>query len=129
MSPVVGPLVLATPRRIVGDLTEVEIYSVASIKLRTGQATANEVASAIERFRDDLAVGHYRRVKLRAKHFRYARDRIARFDAPLRTLDALHLATAALAGAELMTLDRAPAKSAEAAGIEVVVPGLTAETR
>ena len=62
----------------------------------------------------------YRLLKLRAKHYRHASDRIARFDLPLRTLDALHLATAALAGAELLTLDRALARSAE--GGRVVVP-------
>ena len=62
------------------------------------------------------------RLPLRARHYRDARDRIARFDPPLRTLDALHPAIAVDAGAELMTLDRQRATAAEAAGLRVVVP-------
>ncbi len=103
-------------------LTTVELASVAGIKIRTGQVSEAEARQALAEFREEVNAGEYRRLRIRTRHYRYARRRIIRFDTALRTLDALHLATAALAGAELLTLDRALARSAEAAGITVIVP-------
>ena len=120
------PAVLAALRTIevvaISDLTLPEMASVASLKIRTGQLTAEGAREGLDRFERDVKARRYRRLTIRARHYRDARDRIARFAEPLRTLDALHLATAALAGAELLTLDRALARSAEAAGVAVVVP-------
>jgi uncharacterized protein len=48
-----------------------------------------------------------------------AQDWIRRFDTPLRTLDALHLAIASAQGILLITADRGLAGSAEAFGVEV----------
>ena len=80
----------------VSQLAATEMASAASLKLRTGhisEATAHEVLADFER---DLGRGLYRRLPLRARHYREARDRIARFDQPLRTLDTVQLANAYL---------------------------------
>ena len=113
---------IARPVLAVSDLTRPELASAAAIKIRTGAATLAEARAALEEFDRHLRAGLYRRLTIRARHYRDAADRIARFDVPLRTLDALHLSTAALAGAELLTLDAAPARAAEASGVAVVVP-------
>jgi predicted nucleic acid-binding protein len=46
-----------------------------------------------------------------------ARDWLAGFRVPLRSLDALHLAFASQAGAKLVTADRELAKAARALGV------------
>ena len=122
MTQAVVELLRATPDLVISDLTRVEMVSVAGVKIRTGKITVDGARAALALFERQVRARRYRRVTLRASHYSYARDRIVRFDAALRTLDALHMATAALAGADLLTLDRALARAAEAAGVRVVVP-------
>ena len=122
LSGAVEAAMLAQSDLAVSDLTRVEMASVAGIKLRTGHITPELAREVLDDYDKDVRARRYRLLTIRARHYRDARDRIARFDLPLRTLDALHLATAALAGAELLTLDRALARSAEAAGVAVAVP-------
>ena len=122
MSAAVASAVRERQDLAINTLTAVEMASVAGLKIRTGDATPADARAALTRFLGHEEARRYRRLTIRASHYSFARDRIARFDAPLKTLDALHLATTALAGADLLTLDRALARAAEAAGVRVVVP-------
>lgn len=54
---------------------------------------------------------------LEAAHYRWARDAIARFDLPLKSPDALHLAAAYVGELRLVTADRQLARNAGALGV------------
>ncbi len=76
-------------------------------------------ARRIEReFVSQLEAGLFRRLAVEPEHFLRARELIARFETPLRTLDALHLCIAAAHRLTLVTADRALKRSADALGVE-----------
>ena len=56
---------------------------------------AEDARGIVEQFQADLDSGFYIRIALEPVHYNLAREWIGRFDTPLRTLDALHLAIAA----------------------------------
>lgn len=78
----------------ISPLTEVELLSAVSRKLRDGEfdrTTANRIASL---FNLHVADGYYRIVPIQAREFALAQSWMGGFSTPLRTLDALHLAAA-----------------------------------
>lgn len=81
---------------------------------------SQEEARAIARqFQSHLDNNFYTRFSLEPSHYHKAREWISRFETPLRTLDALHLACASSSGLRLVTADDALAKSANTFGVEV----------
>ena len=70
-------------------------------------------------------MGLYARIHIHAGHYLAARAFIARFDLPLRSPDALHLAVAAGEGLPLVTADQQLARNAEALGLEVELVRVT----
>ena len=56
-------------------------------------------------------------MQLEATHYRWARDGIERFDLPLKSPDALHLAAAYVGELRLVTADRQLARNAGALGV------------
>ncbi len=112
-------LIRAHTSPAVSDLTEVELRSALSRKVRTGEllpASATQIAS---RFSSHLEEGFYTRVPLERRHYEMAGEWLGRFALPLRTLDALHLAVAASEGLLFVTADAALARSAKALGIQI----------
>ncbi len=106
---------LAAP--VISPLVEVELHSALAIKVRMSEldlASANRIASE---FQLHLEEELYRVVPVQAREFRLARDWISRFSTPLRTLDALHLATAFANGLQLITADRGLATAAKQLGV------------
>jgi predicted nucleic acid-binding protein len=98
-------------------LVEVEFHSAIALKVRTGEceiATANRIVS---QFRLHAKDGYYRILPLHTREYELARDWIARFSTPLRTLDALHLATASSHDLTLLTADKLLAQSARRLGV------------
>lgn len=107
---------LATPA--ISPLVEVEFHSAIALKVRTGEceiATANQIVS---QFRLHVKDGYYHILPLHVREYDLARDWIARFSTPLRTLDALHLATAFSHGLTLLTADKLLAQSARRLGLK-----------
>jgi predicted nucleic acid-binding protein len=106
-----------SPKPCISMLSEVEFMSAVSLKIRTGQLNLVDATAATSKFQSHITAGSYTFLQLRAEEFELARDWIARFSTPLRTLDALHLATAHLNRCELITADAGLAKSAAVFGV------------
>jgi len=101
----------------VSDLTEVELRSALSRKVRVGELQTTSATQIASRFSSHLEEGLYTRVPLDRRHYEMASEWLGRFTLALRTLDALHLAVAASEGFRVATADATFARSAKALGI------------
>jgi predicted nucleic acid-binding protein len=96
---------------------EVELHSAVALKLRTREFDAATASRVLGQFRIHRADGLYRLVGIQAREYALARDWIAGFSTPLRTLDALHLAAAFGNDMVLVTTDKTLASSARTLGV------------
>ncbi len=99
------------------ELVELEVYSTLSRQVRIGRLEFDLARRAGVLFDEHLEAALYRRVRLETAHYRWARGVIARFDLPLKSPDALHLAAAAVGGFRLVTADRQLARNAESLNV------------
>jgi uncharacterized protein len=76
----------------ISNLTEVELYSALSRKVRQRELTLDEAQQISIDFQIDLDSGIYQRLSVEAIHYQLAREWISQFNTVLRTLNALHLA-------------------------------------
>ncbi len=120
LSPAAERLVRSRTRPSISDLTEVELLSVLSRKVRLGELKPAEAARVAAQFLAHVEGNLYARLPVERKHYTLARDWIARFTTTLRTLDALHLAVAALEDLPLATTDKTLMRSAESLGVRIV---------
>jgi len=97
---------------IISSLAEVEVLSVFSRLVRTQSLTLDAAKQVADIFTTHLEQGLYGRLNLQMRHYRQARDYIARFDLPLKSPDALHLAAVALEQLPLVTADGQLARNA-----------------
>jgi len=103
---------------MISDWSLTELSSALSIKLRTGQITADERAShsaAIQRF----TMHSFVKVPVTAADFRTAAIYADSWQAAIRAGDALHLAIAAARGAVVWTLDKGMAEAGPPLGVRV----------
>ena len=91
---------------VISVLSEVKFCSLISKKFRLDELRERQAKEILDLFSNHVAEGFYRRVSLNTEHFLRARLLIASMDSSLRTLDALHLATALAEGLTLVTADR-----------------------
>ncbi len=103
---------------VISDLTEVEVISALSRKVRTRELSAEDAAAVRNHFISHLEEGIYRRTSLGSHHIRSARELICSLATPLRTLDALHLSIAAAERLELVTADKTFASAARKLSIK-----------
>jgi predicted nucleic acid-binding protein len=108
------------PQPSISDLTEVELLSALSRKARARELDPTEAQRIAAQFLAHLEANLYTRLPMERRHYKLARDWLARFTTPLRTLDALHLAVAGSEGLRLVTADRTLARSARHLGIAAV---------
>jgi predicted nucleic acid-binding protein len=106
---------------IISQLVEVELFSALSRRVRMSELSRNDALAITELFKNHINEGLYRLVLLENQHYHLARDWIARFDLPLRTLDALHLAVSSINNLYLVTADDRLAQSATVLGIDVLL--------
>ncbi len=116
-------IVKSRPSPSISDLTEVELVSAISRKVRTGELDAAEAERIAAEFFAHLEGNLYRRLALERRHYLMAREWIGRFRTPLRTLDALHLAVAASARLRLITSDQGLADAGDTLGQDLMLIG------
>jgi predicted nucleic acid-binding protein len=111
-------LIRTHARPAISDLTEVEFCSALSRKVRLGELSVEDATQIFLRFTVHIEDGLYTRVPVERRHYELARDWLARFAFALRTLDALHLAVAAVEGFRLVTADTGMAQVAVTLGVD-----------
>ncbi len=102
---------------VISPLVELELHSAVAQKVRAAEMSEADGRRILALFRVHLADGYYRIVPIESREYQLARDWIASFAAPLRTLDALHLAAAFANALPLLTADRSLARAAESLGL------------
>jgi predicted nucleic acid-binding protein len=105
----------------ISQLVELEFVSALSLRLRQGDLERAHVDQVVHLFLRHIEGGWYTGIHLNAGHYRLARDFVARFDLPLKSPDALHLAVCAAESMQLVTADHQLARNAETLGLEVEV--------
>lgn len=117
-------LYTAIERPVISELVNVEVIAALSLRCRTGDLDREQARRVVALFDEHLEAGFYSPIHLQADHYRWARDAIARFDLPLKSPDALHLAAAQSGGFRLATADRQLARNAEALDVpfELIEP-------
>jgi predicted nucleic acid-binding protein len=101
----------------ISPLVELEFCCAVARKRRAGQMDADAAGHVIASFRSHVAEDRYQVTPVTSADYERARDWIAAFSAPLRALDALHLAAAAANGLRLLTADRTLADCARKFGV------------
>jgi predicted nucleic acid-binding protein len=111
-------LTLRKPLAIVSDSAAAEFSSVLNRRVRTKESTEAEARSALQAF--DRWIGNTAQfTECEPADLRQANRFLRRLDLPLRTPDAIHIATAQRTGAELATFDLQMVASARALGVAV----------
>ena len=86
-------------------------------KVRTRELTSRDARDALRDCNADKTAGRYRLADVLGSHYAQAREWIASFEVPLRTLDALHLAVAHSHSVPVLTADRQFARAAKKLGV------------
>ncbi len=115
--------ILSERRPAISQLTEVELASAVSRKVREKTLSENNGLRILDEFQSHIDASMYTYLILDSRHYRLARSWISRFSTPLRTLDALHLAVSAVSDTALITADNQLAESAAKLGIEAKLIG------
>ena len=103
--------------RAISWLVETEFVAVLARKVRTRELRAVEGRRVFALFQSHLEQGVYTRLALELAHFAKAREWLGTFNVALLTLDALHLAVAAIQGCPLLTADVALARACAKIGV------------
>jgi predicted nucleic acid-binding protein len=114
-------LITTQVRPAISVLTEVELFSALSRKVREGDMDRVDSGRIIAKFLSHVEGLYYTKLFIEPHHYRLARDWIGQFETPLRTLDALHLAVACSEGFALATADQTLAKSAETLSVDALL--------
>ncbi len=105
----------------ISALTEIELFSAVSKKMRTKEMKRKDAGRVVARFLADKENGYYSYLPMETSYFRLARDWIGMFKLSLRTLDALHLAIASSQGFSILTTDKSLSKSAKGLGLSSIL--------
>ena len=96
----------------ISTLTEVELYSALSRRVRMKELTRDDARKVVSRFEEHRTARLYRVVTLGEREYALARAWLCSFDTTLRTIDSLHVAVAYAGDYCLVTADRNLARSA-----------------
>lgn len=101
---------------VISDLTETELASAVSKKVRGRELSFPDAQKILTLFQSHLEDGFFKKIAIQPQHFALANSWIKQFITPLRTLDALHLAVAAKQNLPLITGDKSLAQAAKKLG-------------
>lgn len=105
--------------RAISLLVEVELASAVAQKARSRELGRRDAHLVVAKFHSHLQQGIYARLPLEAAHFSQAREWLESLTVPLRTLDALQVAVAAMNGCSSLTSDVALARPCTKLGVSV----------
>jgi predicted nucleic acid-binding protein len=108
-------------RPAISPLTELELFSAISRKIREGNMDRKDGSRIIAKFLSHLDDLFYNKIPIEQHHYRLARDWIGQFITSLRSLDAIHLSIASSEGATLVTADEVLATSRETLAVDVIL--------
>jgi predicted nucleic acid-binding protein len=122
LSSTVQSLLCAVENNVaISSLVDVEIASALARLVRMGEFSDHDAASVHNAFASDINKGCFQYLAVDTVAFRQAQQFLLDRKSSLRTLDALHLACAALADARMVTADRTLADAAETHGVSVLL--------
>ena len=102
----------------ISALTEVEVYSAVSRRVRMKELARDDARSVVSRFKAHVEGRLYQMIPLTEREFALARTWLGAFETSLRALDALHLAAAFANDLVLVTVDKALVRSGRYFGVE-----------
>jgi predicted nucleic acid-binding protein len=114
-------LILSSKRPCISSLTEVELASALSRKVREKNLSPDDGNKIYNQFQSHLEQSFYGLTAVEDRHYQTAKTWIIQFSTPLKTLDALHLAVAAEGDLTLLTADQHLDIAAKYFGIDVVI--------
>ncbi len=116
-SEVVQKFLVEQVKPAISSLTEVELFSAVARKVRMNELEQLDGNRILSKFLSHLDADYFSLIQVDIRHWRLARSYIGLFNAPLRTLDALHLAITSLEELELVTSDQHLIQSAAILGV------------
>jgi predicted nucleic acid-binding protein len=119
ISDAVEEIIRDLKRPVISRLTEVELISAISRKIRENDLTLSDGSRIFNQFHSHIKNAMFRQLAVDDQHYQIATNWISRFSTPLRTLDALHLAIAAFNNLSLITADAQLSNAARHFGVEV----------
>jgi predicted nucleic acid-binding protein len=125
LSEVIQDLLMAAEEQVlITDLTKVEFASALARWVKMKELSEADALGVEAAFFEDIDAGCYSVRAIESRHYEKAMDWLLSRKAPLRTLDALHLAVAALRRADLVTADTQLAQAAQIFGVryQLLVP-------
>ena len=120
LSDKVEKIVISADRPCISSLSEVELASAISRKIREKNLSLEDGNKIFNQFQTHLKESLFRLISVEDRHYQTAKNWILQFAVPLKTLDALHLAVAAGGELTLLTADRQLDIAAKYFGINVV---------
>lgn len=105
---------------VISHLTEVELVSAISRKVRENTLSSTDGNRIVAQFESHIKERFFQILPVEFEHYKMAKSWIAQFNTSLRTLDALHLALAASHRLILFTSDQQLKESARNVGIDVL---------
>ncbi|MBA4391683.1 MAG: VapC toxin family PIN domain ribonuclease [Syntrophus sp. (in: bacteria)] len=121
LSEKVESFLAAHKRPTISTLTEIELFSAVSRKIREGNLNHTDGNRIVGKFLAHINGNYYVNIPVGIGHYRLARDWIGLFNTPLKSLDALHLAIASSEELTLVTADQGLLKSAELLGLDAIL--------
>ncbi len=110
-------------QRVVSTLVLTESSSALRRKVHDKTLSRAEGHAAYDDLRQDIASGLFRLIDIERRHHDHAAQSMWTTKERLRTLDALHLAAAALDGMHITTADIVMAKAGKDLGVTIVWAG------
>ncbi len=114
----VEKILIKTKRPAISQLTEVELSSAVSRKIRENELSKDDGNRILSVFQSHKDKNGFVFLPIQPKHYSMAMEWISAFDTPLRTLDALHLAVAHINKISLLAADIKFFDSAKLLGVE-----------
>lgn len=112
---------MAQKRPAISLLTEIELFSALSKKIRGKEMNRRDASKVSARFLTHLNNDYYTNIPVETHHYRLARDWIGLFNTDLKSLDALHLAISSAENLTLVTVDKSLFKSARALSRDAIL--------